>query len=200
MRLWSKLGAVVVVALGASPVAAQNLLLNGEFDFDVSLWTVSASPGSVTWSAQDHQGGTGSALLASTDPGTLANKAITQCRPAHAGDTYDTRAWYFIPSGQGATGYGQLFVNWFDSDTCLTSPLSGVGAPIVTTLDTWEERQILDQIAPAGTIAARVFLQLTKSSAGTFQLHTDGARLIPHPFFADGFESGDTTGWSLAVP
>ena len=186
----------------AAPAQPQNWLENGEFEAGTTApWEAGGDAGLFQWDELDHAAGEGSVLFSSTDPDPTSNRSAHQCTQAHEGDTYDTRAWFFIPGGQGATGYAQLFVNWFSDEQCGTSPLGGSGAPLVSTIAVWTERQINGFVAPAGTIRARVFLQLTKNSAGSeFRVHADGARLIPHPFFADGFGAGNAGAWSDVVP
>lgn len=182
----------------AAPARAQNWLENGEFEVDTDPWGASAGAGLFEWSPLDHGGGGGSVLFSSTDAGPLFSRAVTQCVHAHAGDTYDTRAFFFIPAAQSAGGYAQLFVGFYSDSACGSPPLAGTGASLVADTNAWIERQILNVVAPAGTTHARVTIQLTKNTmGGEFRVHGDGARLIPHPFFADGFASGNTDAWDV---
>jgi len=199
MRLAAS-GAVLSALLLTPPLSAQNWLENGEFDTGTPPWQ-SSGTGLFQWDELDRFGGEGSVLFSSTDAGDLSSRSVHQCVRAHEGDTYDTIAWYFIPLSQGATGYAQLFVNWYSDENCGSSPLAGAGAPIVSAQGSWIPRAIQDEVAPPGTIRARVFLQLTKNSPGSeFRVHADGAQLLPHPFFADGFGAGNVSAWSDSVP
>ena len=192
---------VLSVATSAAAHGAVNVLLNGQFLNNADDWDESDGIGSVTWASEGHGGLTGSAILSSTDPASLSYKTILQCRRAVEGETYDARAWFFIPSENLATGYGQLFVSWYADSNCSNSAIDGSGAAIVSAFDQWTLREINGQVAPPGTIRAVVVLQLTKNNAGaSFVLRVDDAELLLHPYFADGFETGNTGAWSDVAP
>jgi hypothetical protein len=54
--------------------------------------------------------------------------------------------------------------------------------------------------APSGTQSARLRLTVLKNEgSGTLQAHFDRV-VFQSLIFGDGFESGDTTAWSITVP
>jgi hypothetical protein len=54
--------------------------------------------------------------------------------------------------------------------------------------------------APAATACVRIAVETYKNQVGgKFMAYFDAIRLIPLEVFADGFESGDTSGWSGTV-
>src|SRR5437667_10365859 len=95
-------------SLSAS-AGAQNLILNGSFNTDVSSWTpyTGLQSGTIEFSSLDAGGSaaSGSAHVTNKSPDDNRNHALSQCRPATAGVSYDLGAKALIPPGQTAGPY-----------------------------------------------------------------------------------------------
>lgn len=195
----------LLVVLGVTmPVAAQNLVDNGDFDLDVSSWT----PISVVdfqWEPLDSQSdpSSGSGLAANTG-NAGSNSGITQCiESIEAGRSYELSAWLDISPSQSGEGNAKLFVWWRDEPGCTGTQSTALATPYTVTTSGWELRSAPAEVAPAGTVSATLYLNVVKSSmvADTFYVSFDDIDLrIEGSLFFDGFESSDTSAWSAVTP
>jgi hypothetical protein len=102
---------VLLMALLAAGTTggAQELIVNGDFDSDLSGWDVSVAPG-TTWAPFDYAGASsGSALF--TNDMTTADAAtinLTQCVVLAKPGRYVVSANGYLPAGQAL---GNLYVN-----------------------------------------------------------------------------------------
>lgn len=188
---------VAVFALVATGASAQNMLVNPDFDTDVTtgwsgigVWDPmdafgSPTSGSVTWINTWASGG-----------------AIYHTQCVELGqdfEAYDLGGYAFIPSGQPGAGYTHIHVAFYSDSGCVTQ-ISGWATPDFSGLDNWQSLARTDW-APNGVVSARIGLFNQKTSAGDFQTFHDliyfgrSAEML----FADGFQSGDTFQWGSAV-
>lgn len=172
------LGAVVLIA---SHAGAQNLVVNGDFDSDVSSWTDTVVEGNFVFDALNDVGAasSGSGLMTITSTGTGWTGNAIQCIPAISdASIYDWGARVLIPSGHATTGEAYLQLVWYSTVACTGTPLAtGTETNVVphTMTDTWVTSRIDDQAPPAGAQSAIIVLTLSKTSAvQPLSAHFDG--------------------------
>ena len=196
--------AIGVAMMVASVAAAQNLVVNGDFDNDVSGWTEMSSI-LLSWDpTSDYQDSpeSGSALIVNAD--LWANSGAVQCiNGIVAGEAYGLSAWLRAPTGQIGQGTGGVFVWWYVVPDCGGSQTAGPATAYITTSDSWVEVVAPSEQAPPGTQSAIVYLNNAKTSStpGEYRVYYDHVLLTAGgAIFSDGFESGDTSAWSATVP
>lgn len=153
--------------LAAASAPAQNLIINSDFDHNLTSWTTNATDGSAHWDALDaaDDAGSGSALLTNIATGgnTVAGP-LTQCVPVTPGASYDLSAKVRIAAGQARTGYAVVQVMWRSNPDC-SGYLDYHQGPTGATVGVWAE--ITAQfVAPAAAHRAMIQLALVKTEAG----------------------------------
>ena len=196
--------AIGVAMMVASVAAAQNLVVNGDFDNDVSGWTEMSSI-LLSWDpTSDYQNSpeSGSALIVNAD--LSANSGAVQCvNGIVGGEAYGLSAWLRAPTGQSGQGNGGVFVWWYVVPNCGGSQTVGPVTGYITTSDSWVEVVAPSEEAPPGTQSAIVYLNNAKTSPtpGEYRVYYDHVLLTAGgAIFSDDFESGDTSAWSATVP
>jgi len=110
---------------------------------------------------------------------------------------YDVAAHVFIPSGQPGSGYTHVTVAFY-SDTDCSAYLTAASSGNFSGLDNWE---LIDFTGwtPDGAASARIAVANQKTASGDFQTYADALHFARNPemIFADGFESGGLTAWSV---
>ncbi len=189
---------VVLLMLVPTVVAAGNLLVNRDFDVDLSGWV---SIG--TWDPADGTclPASGSVQWTNAAPSTAGSMFVYQCvdLPAGGPPALEVRAWFWIPTGQTGTGYAQLGVWRYDGPGCVGTPVSSF-AQQFDVVGPWMESVLP---IPADRLVAgwvRVWAANQKVGAGDFQTYADHLWFGPPLVFEDGFEHGTTAIWSAAVP
>jgi hypothetical protein len=140
-RLMGRLVALLGIGVGvlATPMAAaQNLVVNGDFDNDVDGWTELSIP--LSWDpTSDYQNSpaSGSALIVNAIP--LGNSGAVQCiNGIVAGEAYRLSAWLRAPTGQSGQAKRRVFVCGTWSPTAV-GPRPGASDRYITTSDSWVE-------------------------------------------------------------
>jgi hypothetical protein len=205
-RLMGRLVALLGIGVGvlATPMAAaQNLVVNGDFDNDVDGWTELSIP--LSWDpTSDYQNSpeSGSALIVNAGPGS--NSGAVQCiNGIVAGEAYELSAWLRAPTGQSGQGNGGVFVWWYVVPNCGGSQTAGPVTGYITTSDSWVEVVAPIEEAPPGTQSAIVYLNNKKTSSTSEEYRVSFDHVLftaGGVIFADGFEAGDTSAWSATVP
>jgi len=188
---------VIVLAVTvflATGVSAQNLLVNPDFDNDVSGWT-----GLGNWDPLDVAGlaTSGSATWINPHPDTSGSHYLTQCVEMTSFiEGFDVRSWMVIPSGQAGTGYAAITA-WFYSDSVCSEFIWSDETPIVLSVGSWQATTLTDW-TPTGAASVRIGLASQKYGAGDFQVIHDSVFFGPNPdmVFGDGFETTDSSEWS----
>jgi hypothetical protein len=185
---------LVLMALLAvsSTGGAQELILNGDFDSDLSGWTVSDAPG-TTWVAFDYAGALSGSAQFANDMTTAGGATInlTQCVVLAKAGRYVISANGFLPAGQAS---GNLYVNpilHIPTTTCQGLG-GGIGFLLPATIGSWSQEirsiEIDDIDALAGaSLEVRMGIQKTPAD-GSIQGFMDAVRVIYDPVFAGGFE------------
>jgi hypothetical protein len=198
---------IVLVAILANLTAPSwgiaNEVTNGSFDVDVAGW-IPLPQTTLTWDPADADGdpGSGSALVTGTG-GFPSVSGIYQCSDAlEGGADYVSRGEIFIQSGQPAGGLVFIEINVHDQLDCAGSLVAYDITPAVysTTTDEWVISEKVVSIPVAGR-SANVRPLLTKNSgSGDFSVLLDNIAVFEVSLiFADGFESGDLSQWSVPL-
>jgi len=185
--------AMALLAVSSSS-GAQQLIINGDFNSDLSGWNVSDAPG-TTWAPFDYAAASsGSALFTNDMPDAgAATTNLTQCVVLAKPGRYLVSANGYLPAGQSS---GMLYVNavlYLPSTTCTSLGSTPLGFNLPATIGAWSSQQSaiielddIDVLAGA-SIDVRVGIQKT-SAGGSIQGYIDAVRVIYDTVFVDGFE------------
>lgn len=191
---------VVLFALfAAGPVSAGgDLVVNGTFDINLDGWDTGG--GLSAWFAEDATGGSsGSAILTNVYPsGGVVQSPLLQCVDVDPG-RYLFRAAARIPTGQATTGEAYLIAYAYGGPGCGGAPVAGSFWTNPFFSDLWTTGGVLIDVPPGGGSVSLRTQVLKFEAGGSFDALFDDIELIP-TVFSDGFESGDTTGWSVSTP
>ena len=181
MRLRPASFLAVLALTGSVPgVAAQNVVVNAQFDSDVNSWTV-VSPVStdVSWHPLDWQGSptSGSGLV--TNIGPTPGMAVVQnpCLVTTVAGNYELGSQIRVPL-QTNVGAAWVSVWFYGSPSCTGIPTSGASTPAVPTFtpDVWVPVLTSGFSVPAGQ-AYRVELTVHKQLFGaSVRAHFDFVR------------------------
>ena len=172
--------ALFLVLATAGTAAAQNLLVNPNFNSDVSGWSFT-TPGTFTWDSSldaDSNPSSGSGRLDNTSPAAFGTSFAAQCVAVTGGSSYDFSAQIRIPSGQTDTGYAAVVANFYNAASCGGSNVGGTSTPQVlsTTTNTWVLSQVLAFAAPGTAVSAQVSLWVNKTEdTGSLVVNFDNA-------------------------
>lgn len=185
----------VLLPVGA---AAQNLVVNPNFDVDLSGWTAAGG----VWSPLDLAGSpsSGSATWNNTNASTSGSLYVTQCiEISGVFEGFYFGSWVFIPSGQTGTGIADLSLAFY-SDTACSDYIDGFGGSAMAELDVWRHVN-LEGWVPTGAGSARIGALNQKYGVGEFQVHHDSVIFVRHTLmiFGDGFESADVSDWDSSI-
>jgi len=188
---------VLLMALLAtsSTGGAQQLIVNGDFDSDLSGWNVADAPG-TTWAPFDYAGASSGSALFTNDMPTAdaASTNLTQCVVLAKPGRYVVSANGYLLAGESS---GMLYVNaalYLPSTTCQSLGSTPLGFYLPATIGAWssspESRSIelddIDVLAGA-SIEVRVGIQKT-SAGGSIQGYVDAVHVIYDTVFVDSFE------------
>jgi hypothetical protein len=180
--------ASIVIAVVAVRADAQNMVVNGTFNGDISNWTDGVGQGSFIFDPLNYvgPGGSGSGLMTVTSTGSMWTGNATQCITGVSDiEVYDWGARVYIPSGHSTTGDAYIQLVWYASTDCSGTYLAA--APFTnqiphTMTDVWAPTRQDDQTPPATAQSARIVLSLSKDSAAQpLSAHFDGVFFGPDP-------------------
>ncbi len=196
----------VVILIAATPLVAQNLISNGSFDTDLAGWTVTTSTNAtVGWVSRDadDSGASGSVEATNLLMNGGSSQMLWQCFEGSEGDEISFDLMVYQPSGQPGEGWGGCRSRLYDGPGCTGSVLDytfcSKNAP-QGSFDQWlpVSRSCM---LPAGSASVMVILAVTGVSGGTsFTADFDNVVISNTAIFADGFESGNTSGWTSQIP
>jgi hypothetical protein len=176
----------LALAVASAARADGNLIVNGNFDTDLSSWTNGNHVASV-FNQLDSAGSpsSGSAEVTSTQvdaSSTSAGSGIYQCVSVTPGN-YLVTALYFIPDGQDHTAAPDIGVAWFVDTQCQdigSGPQQSLLDQGPSTTDTWLQlRGIVT--APSNAQSANVILRPRKVEAGGQVNVLFDAVFVPEP-------------------
>ncbi len=202
---------LLVVTVAGSPCAAiaENLLTNPDFDnaLQISGWDCGNPWGTVSWSPEDYlndqTSGSMEHWVAANDINN-ATATCTQCVPVTDLLTYTMSGWAYWPDDPDVDQIGTTrFAFGFYANPDCTSSLGSNEVVVAnpSTLNEWFQI-VSDQCeAPAGATSAYVLVVTWQNFAGMpVRARIDHLDLSSDEIFIGGFESGDTSRWSSAVP
>ncbi len=190
-------------ATAVTPAHSTDFVINGSFDADIGGWVPPHPIDGITeWDSLDVDESLYSGSLRFTNITPHAFSALTtQCLPVTQGNTYSAGSMIFIPTGQASEGFAYLDIRWKENADCSGNGLDNAATTVAFPAATWQSKTVSTVTAPAGSHGVRVRLIVYKStSGGEFLAFFDDVFLDDHRIFADGFESGDSDRWSVAVP
>ena len=199
LRLATAFGLVLATAPWS---AAQNLLVNPDFDTDVAGWTTWGTDVSIVWNPEDAYGSpaSGSGEVINSYVGSASQLRAFQCVSVVGGALHQLRGKVLIPSGQPTIQGGLLGIWWYAEESC-QAWISSAGSPLVVwPEDVWIEIAAPLSEAPIAAQSARISLEVFQlAPGGTVSVLYDDL-MFGEVLFADGFESGDTSAWSATGP
>jgi hypothetical protein len=180
---------LTLLALVVQPVAAQNLVVNGTFNQDVSLWQNPDLP-AATWSSLDANGSatSGSAqLLNNSAAASTRLYVLRQCLVAPQPGLYRVEvAGLVSPQSAG----GRLVVSQINRPSAdCSGGFSGSGGYFIATGATWQRSQfeLPNPVVAGGSIELLIGSE-KDAAGGNFVGIVDDVKLVLIRLFANGFE------------
>jgi len=178
---------------GAPGLLAQGLLPNGDFDTDVSGW-IGQFNTVVTWDSRDasNDPNSGSALVTGEFKNGSHGQMVSDCLTLGGELEYEISFFAEVDLFSGGPTIGSEIE--FFSDSVCTNSISTTShsrnAPASFALVSY------GALRPSGAQSATLTIRYDTTQSG-FPAYVDSVNLVPGlPFFDDGFESGDFSGWS----
>ena len=185
------------------PSQAQNLVANPDFDIDTSGWE---APGDLDLS---HSSGDGFAAPGAAEvtgvlisPPFSNSTGLLQCIPLGKDAPTTSLAVSAVVKMVNFDGFMPQIVITTHSDVeCFSAPLDQQNVSGFLVQGIWGELQGMLSPFPVETQSIRLTVMVsTDSSDSGLTVRVDDAFFGVPVLFEDGFESGDTSNWSLAVP
>jgi DNA-binding beta-propeller fold protein YncE len=189
-------------------ITGTNLLVNPNFDEDLDSWETTTVPPSDFEPADDDADGaifSGSALMVN-DSGMDVTHELSQCTAVPAFDGVLQLEGVVRLTKLGAADPMALAgATFFDGPGCTGAVLrvTGSTAIIGDTGGIWEPIEMQLGAPPPGTVSIRTsfFTMVASVAPAEFEANIDNTALrMVDVLYADGFESGDTTGWDDVQP
>ncbi len=186
--------ALAFLASVATPLHAQDLVLNGGFDQSLIGWEATGNPDMVAvWNPEDSNADpqSGSIRITNISPGAGNGVTVTQCVPVNSGQRYTATGRVRIPSGAGQdlANAARIGLRWYDGPDCTTpngGSVNGNGSP--GSFNVWVD-QTLTATARSGARSVEVRALLTKYPAGgSFTADFDDLGLTTLSIFQNGFD------------
>jgi hypothetical protein len=180
---------VLLLTLVAQPSSAQNLVINGSFDQDVSAWG-NPDPPAATWSSPDANGSatSGSAqLLNNSAAAGTRLYVLRQCFVITQSGLYRVEVAGLVSS---QTASGRLVVSQINRTSAdCSGGFSGSGGYFIQTGAAWQRTQFeLPNLVVAGG-SIELLIGIEKDAAGgNFVGNVDDVKLVLIRLFANGFE------------
>ena len=180
---------VSVLIAWSGVAAAQNLVRNGGFTGDLSGWNVrNDALSNAAWASPDAagSGSSGSVFITDTsDAGGTLNVPLAQCIQVLPGAQYALGSKFFIPSGQGTSGFAETEVFWLSSESDVSCNGGYITADAIMVFsqnvaaDTWLPLT-KTVTAPPGAVRAWLATGVGRNEAsGTLSANIDDISLAP---------------------
>ncbi|MCH9651413.1 MAG: cohesin domain-containing protein [Deltaproteobacteria bacterium] len=186
-------------------VLRTNLLKNPNFDQDLAFWSL-ASPSAAEilhhGDDADDAASSGSAEVRNLT-GAGETFALAQCVALDGTEVYRVGGRARVLSGLPNDPVEFASVSFFDDLDCGGELLGTASSNQVLgdTAGAWSEELASEVVAPVGGGSALVSFIVEAGVSADFVTHFDSLFFARRTaFFADGFESGDTSAWTLTVP
>ncbi len=189
--------ALATLLVPSSALCSENRLLNPDFDEDLELWT-SSPPAEWSPFDVDDDPSSGSALAEATCDFIFcaAGLRYEPCLAVEGGEELLVElSGYPLDFG----GDGHQFLEWYETDDC-TGPFDLFSAEAEEVFPQ-EWFRMSRSVTVPGSARSCVFSFTVQENFGVeFSVHFDKIFFGSAPLFRDGFESGDLSRWSFAVP
>jgi len=183
-------GVLAVMTCLAFPAwgAGQNLVVNGDFNGDITAWKIVRGAGVEVWDPLDSQNNpaSGSLHLTNIGVGPDAFTVSGQCIVLTPSDTYEFGTNIRFPAGS-VPGMASVVVGWFGNPCCAGTPLAAGNSPPVpsTTTEVWVESFTPALAAPPGTVAVGVGVGLLQGASPGAALDAANLRWPENPACPD---------------
>ena len=180
-----------------------NQLANGHFDCGLGDWVlVSTNPAEIVHGSDDADGSADSGSAAVENLTASTDFALGQCVAISA--TADYALGARVRMATAAAGVGvRLTCTFYDATDCAGTQVGGPSTSTTflgDTAATWVDLDGL-LIPPVGSDSALCSVDFVTVGGESFEAGVDRVRLvIGDSIFSDGFESGNTSAWSLTLP
>ncbi len=165
------LGLVCACLVLAAATTAQELLTNGGFDGSLNGWTYGArTTFDPTLDATAVSGSGSAKTLAPENSGV---DGPHQCVAVTGSTQYKLGGKVFIPSGQSATGFAQIYVNFFTDSLCSAGYSQGGMSPFVNTIGAWTATDTGFMTSPPDARSADVLTAVSNTGGPSFQVNFD---------------------------
>ena len=186
-------------------VTVTNRLANPNFDVDLSDWSVSEpTPGETQHGAADADSKpTSGSAEVQTAAGTGQVYLLSQCFDLAAFDLVEGSGLVRLDSVDPGEPVASLGIDFYDAAACGGVGLANRPSPAQggDTSSAFVELRTGTVSAPQLALSARFALSLAGGSAAAFTATWDNPFFgTPLALFTDGFESNDTSAWSLTLP
>jgi hypothetical protein len=179
---------LLMFGIGIQCATAQDLVINGAFDQNVSAWENPNLP-AATWSSLDASGSADSGSAQLLNNSNLANTrlyVLRQCLVLLQGGQYRLEVTGWV---QSQAAGGRLVVSRLDrpSSDCSGGSFSQ-GGFFVDPGASWQRDSIVFPALVAGN-SIELLIGIEKDAAGgNFVAQVDDVKLVLMPWFASGFE------------
>lgn len=181
--------ALALLASVSTPLMAQNLIVNGDFDAGLDGWEFSdATP---TWSPLDAGDSAQSGSAHAIHPGGTERACVLrQCVAVPRSGRQVLSTWAYTPPGQGL---GNLILNYtarHHSPDCTGGSFASGGA-YLPSVDGWAYHALsvpIEADPPVPDTSIEVRLCIDPARQAGFNGYFDRVRLVPDVIFRDGMD------------
>ena len=172
---------LIALAANNSTANAQNAVVNGDFNADLTSWVANSAVSSFD-AAQNIAGSPGSGSMLVINPiGNGNTVSMSQCiNAAIAAGSYDFGGWILQPPGQSGSGAAGVAAVLHDAPGCSGNVVAFLNAPILVPSNQWALRTATI-MAPAGVASVRIDLRIDMATPPPLQAWYDGIRFGPSP-------------------
>jgi len=186
----------LALCLSCASVGAQNLVVNGDFDTDLSGWLIDPLVTQPTWTNFDiGSAASGSARLSNSSTTEFDRiYPLEQCIALTQAGRYGIVAHGFIPPGQAG---GKLVVSYWLSlnnpDCPVFQGVQASGGQFITTIGAWErfEQWLSVEVPDPVPANARIKISLgieKDNAGGILYGYFDAISVVADAVFASGFD------------
>jgi hypothetical protein len=192
--------AIALLLLAASPSSSSNLLLNPEFDVDVSSWELISGTDQLVADANGCATSKAVSSFSFPDPENGATKIVQYVQCVALGEPLPATLFGgFSYRSVVDVVFGKL--RFFSDSACTEESLlseSETELPQGADFTVWQ-RSIFSAAVPEGTGSVQVRLEFAAVSLGYF-VRVDSALLVEaDPIFLSDFERGSTCPWLVPI-
>lgn len=192
MLTMARVSCVLTLGIGTAPLAAQNLLVNPDFDIDLAGWTAATVPLPGVPSHDPAEGSPQAGSLRVSSGGRrssvrpepqlpVPNVRVQQCVAVTAGAPYDVGVRCHVAAAQPPDeGYCLAALIWHADDNCTTALPGVFQSALVRDATSYRSTELQGLEAPSAARRALVALD-----SGTTSAHFDAAYLRRSSFKGD---------------